>query len=308
MKSEILTYREALVEDVAAVFNRENAAFEFVVPLTPEIFKEQIAAKSLFRADGCFLLAEGGRAVGLALTCPGVNGEKSHPDPRVGVIDGLFFPADRVDLGERLLRHCLEHLRAKGAGLIYGFASFGGYPFWRGLYMGAEPVCLTEYSQAWIAFMSQGFRHHQQSVNFLGDTGGMASSGRYRRDLDYTVEMLDICSPWSRDSWRGHEPKALIARQGGEYVGRIGFVDLPFLSQHRSIETVGIYGMSVAENRRREGIASSLMSRLFELCADAGVEQILVGTTVENTAARSTYAKAGMRAIAYRSGTMREYP
>ena len=67
---------------------------------------------------------------------------------------------------------------------------------------------------------------------------------------------------------------------------------------------VGIYGMGVDEACRRQGFATSLLNCLHARCFERGIEEILVGTTVENTAARRSYEKAGMRPIAFRSGTM----
>ena len=46
-------------------------------------------------------------------------------------------------VGDSLLRRCVDHLSAGGAKLIYGFASFAGYLFWRGPYMSAEPDNLS---------------------------------------------------------------------------------------------------------------------------------------------------------------------
>ena len=299
MPCRIAAFDEVFVDQVIAVFNRENVGFEFVVPLSRSLFKEQIQSKSVFSKEGCFVLLEKDRVVGFALTCQGADGDRKAPDPKVGVIDGAFFPKEKLAQGEMLIRHCVEYLEGKGAKTLYGFASFGGYPFWRGLYYGFEPVCLTEYRQVWMAFMACGFEHHQQSVNYLGKTRACP----YRRDLEYAEERLDTSSAWERDSWAGLEPKFLIARREGQEVGRIGFGHLPHLSEHRNISTAGIYSMRVVGHMRRKGIASSMMAKLFEMLGDSGIREVLVGTTIENTAARSTYAKAGMEIIAFRSGT-----
>jgi GNAT superfamily N-acetyltransferase len=199
----------------------------------------------------------------------------------------------------------MEYLQDKGTvQTVYGFASFGGYPYWRGLYCGAEPACLTHYSHAWIAFMAHGFTHHQQSINYLGDPEPRA----YRQDLHYAESDLDISSEWARQSWKGHQPKVITARGNGEPMGYIGYVPLPFLSEYRQKTVVGIYGMQVYAPFRRTGIATSLLGYLYDRTYEQGVQEILVGTTVENTAARRTYEKGGMRPVAFRTGTMYRYP
>jgi GNAT superfamily N-acetyltransferase len=305
MSWEIAAYKESLVEELIGVFNRETVQDEFVVPLTPAIWSAQISSKPLFSPDGCFLALEHGRAIGFALTSPGVDDKRQVADPGVGVVDGLFFPQDRLEVGDALLARCMEYFQTRGTvKTVYGFASFGGYPYWRGLYCGAEPVCLTHYHHAWIAFMAQGFTHHQQSINYLGTPEQRA----YRQDLDYIESDLCLSSQWASQSWKGHQPKVITVYKEGEPMGYIGHVHLPFLSEHRQKSAAGIYGMQVYAPFRRQGIATSMINYLFDRAHERGVQEILVGTTVENRAARRTYEKGGMRPIAFRTGTVYKCP
>ena len=84
--------------------------------------------------------------------------------------------------------------------------------------------------------------------------------------------------------------------------------ELNYLSANRQKRVAGIYSMSVDEARRRQGIGASLVNYLMTQSSEHGVEEIVVGTTVENRAARRTYEKGGMRPIAFRTGTMYRYP
>jgi hypothetical protein len=156
MSFEIVSYDDALVEGIVSVFNRETADAPFVVSLTADLFRAQIAAKSLFDPDGCFVAMERGKAVGFALSCD-VNSPRVKPEEPEGAIDGVFFPVDRTDAGHALIDACMERLRDRGAKVIWGFASYGGYPFWRGLYCGAEPVCLTALRFTIVPFYRSGF-------------------------------------------------------------------------------------------------------------------------------------------------------
>ncbi|MFC1713029.1 GNAT family N-acetyltransferase [Candidatus Poribacteria bacterium] len=304
MTWEIKTYEESLIEELIFVFNRKTKDDEFVVPLTPEIFTDQISSKPVFSPEGCFLAMENGRAVGFSPTSPGVDRNRGIVDQSVGVVDGLFFPGDRLEIGDVLLARCIEYFQQKGGvKTVYGFASYGGYPYWRGLYCGAEPVCLTHYTHAWITFMARGFTHHQQSINYLGIT----ESREYRNDLDYAVSDLNTSSQWAQLSWKNHCPKSINARKDGVSVGYIGYVELPYLSEYRQKSVAGIYGMNVDPEYRRQGIATSLINYLFNHAHELGVKEILVGTTVPNTPARRTYEKGGMKPIAFRTGTMYHY-
>ena len=304
MTWEIRTYEDSLIEELISVFNREMKDDKFVVPLTPEIFTDQISSKPIFTNEGCFLVMENGKTIGFALTSPGVDGKRGIADPKVGVVDGLFFPRDRLEIGDALLARCMEHFERKGGvKTVYGFASYGGYPYWRGLYCGAEPVCLTHYTHAWITFMARGFTHHQQAMNYLGTT----ESRGYRNDLEYSVSNLSTSSQWAQQSWKNHYPKSIIAKKDGVYAGFIGYVELPYLTEYRQKGMAGIYGMNVDPEYRRQSVATSLINYLFNHAHKLGIKEILVGTTVQNTAARRTYEKGGMKPIGFRTGTMYHY-
>jgi ribosomal protein S18 acetylase RimI-like enzyme len=300
---EIQTYNESLAEATALVFNRGTEGDEFVVPLTPQLFADRIASKDCFTPGGCFLAFAAGQPVGLALTCVPCAQPSGELDPDVGAIDGLFFPRNSMEVGEQLVDTCIDYLRGRGARLLYGFASGAGYPFWREIYYGLEPVCATACMHAWAAFMSRGFEHHQQSVNYLG----RADLSLQRDDLEFTDHEQDTTSPWARDSWRGLTPRSIRAHSGGRCVGHIHWADMPLLSEHRAVRTAGISGMWVEPDCRRRGIASGLVARLHETARAQGIAEILVGTRVGNPAARHTYEGAGMRPVAFRTGTRRLY-
>ena len=302
MGCNIVSYDESYLEDLVAVFNRETADDPFVVPLTPALFTDQISSKLYFAAEGCFLAVENGRVTGFALTAPGIARGEATVRADVGSVDGLFFPRERLEIGDALLDQCLAYFEGQGTvKTVYGFASFGGYPYWRGIYCGPEPVCLSHYTHVWVTFMARGFTHHQQSLNYLGTP----EPRTYRTDLVYEETDLDLSSEgWERETWKGHRPKMIRTMLGNEPVGRIGYVDLPYLSDYRGKPVGGIYTMGVEERFRRHGIATALIHYLFNLAYERGIEEILVGTTVENTAARRTYEKGGMRPVAFRTGTM----
>jgi len=298
---EILPLDRSRAAEAVKVFNRENERFEFVAKLTVELFESQVASKNIFDPETSFLAVEDGRPLGFALGCAG-RGEDDVPDAAIGAVDGLFFPEGRLHVGDELLDKCVKSLKMREARTIYGFASRPHYPFWRGIYFGAEPVCASAYTHAWATFMAHGFEHHQQSFTFLGPV----RPGDYQADLDYQVSALDVSTPWLQESWKGLSPRTISARADGEEAGRIGFVFLPWISQRRGISTAGIASLWVNAAWRRRGIASSLMHRLFELLKQEEVEDVLVGTTVQNIAARRTYEKAGMRVVGFRTGTRYE--
>jgi len=296
---EVLPLTEAHYPEVVAVFNLENEPFEIVARLTLELFVSKVASAAYFNPETCFVAAEDGKVIGFALGTAGCDTKWHAADPTNAAVDGLWFPRDKLRAGNALLQACVEALKARGAKRIAGLASLAGYPFWRGVYAGSEPVCLTAYTHAWVTFMAHGFTHHQQSLTFLGPVEPKA----YRTDLEYKVVDLDTSRPWYVDSWKGLQPRELEASMDGEKVGRVGFVQLPWIAERRGVQTAGIYGMTTSPNLRRQGIASSMINRMFEIVRAEGAKDLIVGTTCGNFAARATYEKVGLRNFAFRTGT-----
>jgi aminoglycoside 3-N-acetyltransferase I len=110
-------------------------------------------------------------------------------------------------------------------------------------------------------------------------------SGTYRSAPPTDSYVNDILS---RESFI-----ALAAESGSEIVGGLVAYVLPKLEQERS--EIYIYDLAVAEDRRREGIASTLIAALQRIAAGNGAWVIYVQADYGDEPAISLYEKLGTR-------------
>jgi aminoglycoside 3-N-acetyltransferase I len=86
---------------------------------------------------------------------------------------------------------------------------------------------------------------------------------------------------------------ALAALKNGEVVGGLAAYELRKFEQERS--EIYIYDLAVAEEHRREGIATALIQRLQKLAAARGAYVIYVQADVGDEPAIALYSKLGVR-------------
>ena len=291
----LLKYKPEFLEALCALYNGEGAFSPFISHLTPKLFERRIAAKAFFEPEGAILATSGGRLVGAVFATFAPSADKTHADLSRGVIDGLFFSERHPAVGDQLLGAALTYLRSRGAKSVIGWATEGGYPFWRDLYCGSEPVMHAGYKQAYDAFSRAGFAKTQHSVAMLArvEGEGPALKAEYRiRNCPSPRETF-----WERNTWLDLWPMCLEAEAEGVVAGRLGWVALPATSRRRGVRTVGIYSVVVAEAWRRRGVASALLARCFEEAKKDGAEEILLATGVENRPAIAAYHKFGFSEV-----------
>ena len=88
---------------------------------------------------------------------------------------------------------------------------------------------------------------------------------------------------------------ALVALKNGDVVGGIAAYELRKFEQERS--EIYIYDLAVAEEHRREGIATAMIQELQKIAADrrAYVIYVQADTGIEDEAAIALYSKLGTR-------------
>ncbi len=86
---------------------------------------------------------------------------------------------------------------------------------------------------------------------------------------------------------------ALAAVSDTEVIGGLAAYELRKFEQERS--EIYIYDLAVAEQRRREGIATALIERLKAIARDRGVSVIYVQADMTDPPAIALYSKLGIR-------------
>jgi aminoglycoside 3-N-acetyltransferase I len=98
---------------------------------------------------------------------------------------------------------------------------------------------------------------------------------------------------WLKDLLAKDDFIALVARSEGKVVGAITAYVLVKFEQAR--REVYIYDLAVAEDRRREGIATALIERVRRISRDLGAWVIFVQADHGDCPAIALYQKLGLR-------------
>lgn len=98
---------------------------------------------------------------------------------------------------------------------------------------------------------------------------------------------------WLGDLLSGDDFVFLIARDGDAPIGALAAYVLRKFEQAR--REIYIYDLAVAENRRREGIATALIGRLRQIATDIGAYVIFVQADHGDDPAIALYEKLGTR-------------
>ena len=211
----------------------------------------------------------------------------------MGNVRGLFFPPQDVEAGRVLLDELLAYFMSQGATDVQGWGSFAGYPFYRGLYLGTEPVAAASHAHAIVRLVQVGFAVNQFSIFLTCPLVDAPPSSPAMLPVELAVAPLRPPSAWEAETWLGLEPLQATAWRGETRVGQIVWALLPDLLSKRGVLVGSIASLSVAEGYRRQGIAAALVAEAMRRCHEAGAREMAVATTQENTAALHTYYAHG---------------
>jgi len=120
-------------------------------------------------------------------------------------------------------------------------------------------------------------------------------------DLDAIerIERASYRTPWSRSMFASElaKPSSLSFGAVDERGTLVGYLVLS-----RYVDAWHVMNVAVAPERRRQGIASALLRRLFELTKDDALRGYTLEVRVSNTAAIALYERFGFRPKGVRRG------
>ncbi len=294
MAPQVTPCRDADLAAMCALYNRQAADLPHVAALTPDDFHRYVAAKPCFDAEGLLAARDGAGVLGWIHACVAPGSEPWHgsaePAARIRM---LVFPPDRLDVPAALIGAAHQYLQAKGHTKIEAFHARAGYPFYRGLWMGGEPMAPVTLPHVLMALSVAGYRVTQESV-FL--TRGPAELPP-PRPIESQLQCEDHPSTMAHDamraSWDGFEPWSTTARLDGQYVGAVHWVVVPHLANKLGAPCLNIWGLGVEEKHRGKGVASALIARALRLGRQRGATHASVGTQLWNLPAHATYVRMG---------------
>ena len=296
MNFSLQTYHPDYLEGLTALYNAETAFEPHIAPLTPERFVELVEKKSYFDPKGLWIAVEGGQVVGWIHACV-APGSEAHHDPREKVprLRMLLFPRDRLPVGRALVAEATAWLQRAGHHTIEALHAEKGYPFYRGLWLGSEPMAPMTLPHVQLVLRVSGYRITQESVFMVAEMASPPPRFRPGVDLEWVQAPAEMKHEPMRESWIGFEPMQTWALLDGEEVGRVAWVVLPQVADRLGAPALNIWGLGVREPYRCRGFATALVSHAMSEGYAQGARFASVGTQLWNLPAHATYAKLGFQ-------------
>ena len=294
MGFSIRTYDRTYLPGMASVYNSETEFEPYIAPLTPERFTELVERKSYFDPMGLFIAVEGGRVIGWIHACVAAGSEGHHgPENRVPRIRMLIYQRHRLKVGAALVAEATQWLKKSGQREFLAIHAQVGYPFYRGLWLGGEPMCPVTLPHLHIAFEVAGYRNTQESIFMNIEMRSLPERLKSDVSLEFAESRAEMSHEPMRESWIGFDPMRTRAFIEDQEVGSIAWVMLPHVADRLGAPCMNIWGLGIQKQHRRKGIASALVSRVMSRSYELGARFASVGTQLWNAPAHATYAKLG---------------
>ncbi len=307
MSISIEAYDRRYLEPITALYNRETASEPHIAPLDPERFVALVERKSAFDPAGLLVAVAGGAVVGWVHACVAAGSEPGHdparPVPRIRM---LIFSPSQLKVGNALVAAATDWLKqaAEKSGnaaadappaclAIEAMHASAGYPFYRGLWLGGEPMGPASLPHLQLAFAVGSYRNTHESVFMVARLTAPPREPEAAVPFNWLEAAVPMAHAPMRESWTGFEPQRIVAMVNDEEAGQIGWVLLPHVAERLGAPCLNIWSLSVREPHRRRGIAAALVGRALARGYTLGARSASLGTQLWNAPAHATYAKFG---------------
>lgn len=294
MSFSIENYDRKYLDAMTELYNAETAFEPYIAPLNSERFIDLVEKKSYFDPSGLFIAIESGKVTGWVHACVASGSEAWHnPDNKVPHIRMLIYPKDRLKVGQALVSEANTWLKKSGQSKFLAIHAEVGYPFYRGLWLGGEPMGSSAMPHVQLAFEFGGYKNTQESIFMTAKMTHPPKEINANEKVEIITSKVTMAHKPMEESWVGFEPMMTQARIGDETVGSIGWVIIPYLAEKLGAPCMNIWSLGIREELRRKGIATALVSHTMTQAYKLGARYASVGTQFWNTPAHVTYAKLG---------------
>ncbi len=277
-------------------------------PVSAGILEQLVFSKPYFDPAGLIVAVENGAAVGFVHAGFGANEEQTALGTDLGTTYQLMLRSERRDdaLADELLARGEAYLRQRGAKVIYGGGIRPFNAFYLGLYGGSElPGVLVGDAVLGAACSRSGYREIDRVLVLQRDLVDFRPFvTRAQRMLRRELAIRELYAPPPRSWWEactlGDFERlrfSLFAVGSDEPLAEVDFWDIEPLSTQWGIPTVGLVDLHVASERRRQGLATFLLSEAFAGLRVRGVVRVEAHTMHHNEVALSLYERLGFAKV-----------
>jgi ribosomal protein S18 acetylase RimI-like enzyme len=287
----------------AAFTGRGSVNLRHSGPLEHYVF-----AKSYFDPAGLILAFDDNTPVGFAHGGFGpASGEAAlSTDSGVTCAVGVIPSHRRRGIGSELLRRCESYLRERGATTLYAGSMPPMNPFYFGLYGGSEsPGFLVSDPEAEVFLTRHGYRIWDTCLVYQARLGSMLNvpDGRFaglRLRFDVRAQQKGRPASWWQACVLGPVDLlefSLEEKGTNQSVARAAVWEMEGFAQRWSEAALGIVGVEVREDKRRQGLAKYLLAQMLRYLQDQYFTLAEVQTMERNQAAIKLYQCLGFKQV-----------
>ena len=290
----IYPYCQDHLSGMLEAYNAQTAHEPHIAPLTAGSFVALVESKSYFDPSGLFVATQAGRVRGWVHACVAPGTEPWNPnDQSAAQICMLLFPADQLKVGQALVNEATRWLQQSNAQTLLALSPAYGYPFYRGLWLGGEPMGPASLPQVQLALEVGGYKIVQASIFMTAAFDAPPDDVSLPDGVELVEEVAVTAHAANRESWAGFEPMRVQAIADGQAAGAIGWVVLRHVAERLGAACINIWSLSVKEPYRQRGLASALVARALRRGHALDARYASVGTQLWNAPAHATYARFG---------------
>jgi GNAT superfamily N-acetyltransferase len=289
----ITTLSDSNLDDMISLYNGLVVNNPYAGILDSEKWTTVMESKSYYNPQDVLIAYDSKSPRGFVHLCQGPNEKRTAPDPNLGSIEAIFFDFNEPDVGAQLVTEAIRHHRSQGAKTILSWSSFSGYPLYRGIFVGLEPMAWKEDQHVLKVFRESGFKQCQHSVLMATSVDGKMGEFTPEAEVMFNKEPWRSEKTWEASTWVGLQPYQNSATVDGQIVATCLYSLMPAISEKYGAPVGCIGGLGTQERWRRKGIASYLVGKAIDHMIELGAQRITVGTQIDNFAAHATYRRFG---------------
>lgn len=294
MNFSIENYDRKYLDGMIEIYNKETAFEPYIAPLNPNRFIELVEKKSYFDPTGLFIAIESGEIVGWIHACIAPGSERHHkPENKIPQIRMLIYRREKIKVGHALVSEANNWLMQSDQKKFLALHAQEGYPFYRGIWLGGEPMGMSAMPHVQLALEFGGYKNTQESIMMTAKIDQLPNIYNSEVNLEFITSSTNMAHSPMRESWIGFEPMTTTAVLKDETIGSIGWVIIPYLAERLGAPCLNIWSMGVSEPYRQKGVATALVSYVMKTGYELNARFASVSTQLWNIPAQKTYAKLG---------------
>lgn len=276
--------------------------------VSSNVLEKHVFSKPYFEREGLIVAEENGRILGFVHGGFGPTNDLESLAYETGVVSRLMVvPHEKqTDVATQLLAHAETYLRERGVKQILAGGWLPHNPFYLGLYGGSRlPGILHDDEFLRRLFERNGYHQvGEQRILQCRLAGFRPQINRQQMTVRRRYQITAVIDPIPVHWWDActlgvtDRTKFLLTeRQGGQIHGHVTFWDIEPLASSWGIHAMGLYDLFVAEEQRRQGLATFLVGEALRQLQSQGITVAEVQVRSDDETTSRVFTNMGFEQI-----------